>query len=332
MTLRSLKSRCMYAGQTSAYATPASPATVLPRVQSVTPIREWTKIFSRGLGEGAYPSAALLSTFTCGATVVFELTPEGIPFLRHWVGPLSGSGTSGTPYVLTESDEVSLSSSTGIQVFTFEVADTSESTSHVDTYHGCVGVNYSLSASIDGVVTCEATFVARSVVTNTTATSYTPVTTPPFVCLGGTYSWGATPSSLSGVQSFTVNHTNDLIADNRARSLESPFIEQPVVGQKLYTFSYDLKMSQGLQSTIVDEFYAATNQPEDGTTTVVSPADNEFKITLVNATRNCIVWMDQCHIERLNDVRRISDGIVVLGVEGTALNARSNTPFRWWSS
>lgn len=327
MPLRNMRSRYMYGGQTSAYATAATVSTVLPKVKSFEPINENNLIYDYGLGEGAYPTTPLLGQYTSGGTVNYDVVD--FDFLKHWIGPRSGSGTVGSPFVLTEDDVVSLSTS-DIQPFTFEDANNTESTLTVDTYVGCVGNAFTLSADLGYVLRCRATFVARNPITSATATSYTASTVTPFTMVNGAVKWGGTPTAISGVQSFSITHTNNLTVET-SRDITSRFLTMPLVGTKVYTFTVTVLMSFTLASSVIDEFYAKANQPEDGATTVSPTAGVELNIELVNSSRNAVIWLDECSINSISKPKSVGNGLVLLTFSGTSRGGKSAQPLRWWS-
>lgn len=316
----------MYGGQTSAYSTAATVNTVLPKVQRLAPINSQGLIYDYGMGEGDYPQTPVYGAYNCGGTIDFNVVD--FDFLKHWIGPKTGSGTAGSPYILTQSSVVALNTSS-IQPFTLEVQNTTEATDTVDTYIGCVGNNFTLSADLGRTLRCTAQFIARNPISSTSVTSYTPVTTPAFIMINGSVKWGGSPSAISGVQKFAITHTNGLVGNQN--DIVDRFNQLPYVGQKMYTFTFSIKMAQAIATTIVDHFYGKTNQPEDGATAVTPTAGVELKIEIVNASRNGIIWLDDCYIDDLVKINSVGDGLVILDVVGHALSGKGSVPLTWWS-
>lgn len=318
----------MYAGQTSAYATAATPNTVLARVQSVTPSDENGYIYDRGLGNGLNPVATYLGPYACGGSINFSVVD--FDFLKHWVGPKTGAGTSGDKYTLTEATDVELNT-TSLQPFTLETANIYEATDTVDRYVGCVGTQFVLSGEIGGKLECAAQFVARHSTQGSSATSYSANTNPAFIMLNGTWKWGSTPSAIAGVRSFSITYNNGLITDTR--SLDSRFINIPVLGQRTYNFSVDIIMASGLSSTIVQDFYGqtASSGPVDGSSSSTAAADLEFEVSLVNGSSYATLGLDQCSIDRISKPHSVGGGLVVMTFEGTGRLGKSNTPILWWT-
>lgn len=318
----------MYNGQTSAYATAATVNTELGRVQNVRPSDANGHIYDYGLGEGLNPSNTYLGPYTSGFEI--EFNPTDFDFLKHWVGPKTGAGTSGDPYILTEATDIALAT-TSLQPFTMEAANVYESTDTADQYIGCVGSSFTLSGEIGSKVSCSASAVARSSTQSQTATSYTPVTDSAFIVLNGTYKWGATPSALSGVRRFSITMTNNLIVDTR--SLDNRFIDMPVIGIRVYNFEIDIIMTSSLYSTIVTNFYGQTpsSGPVDGSSSVSPTANLEFKVELVNGGNYANLWLDNCSIDEISKPQSLGGGVVVMSVRGTSRGGRSSVPITWWS-
>jgi len=321
--------RVMINGQTTDYETADTPDEVWPRVQRVTPSDDNGNVYDYGLGEGLNAVAAYIGPYASGGSIDFsvaDFTP-----LRHWIGPMSGSGTAGTPYKLTEATGIGYSSSF-LQPFTMDVANITEATDSVDRYVGCLGLSFSLSAQVGGKLECSAPFVARHSALLTTAQSYTPNTENAYVMINGTWKWGSTPTALSGVKGFKVNYNNNLDVGN-ARVLESRFIEAPVMGIREYKLSVDINMSSTLGSTIYNDFYGQSpaSGPHDGSTSINPISNLEFSAEFINGSRYATIQLDQCNIDKISKPQSVGGGIVVLSFEVTALYAKDNEFVKWWS-
>lgn len=324
--------KIMYGAQASAYATVATPNLVLPRVQSFNPTNSNGMIYDRGLGEGLNPVATYFGPWSSGGSVSFSVAD--FTFLQHWIGNKAGAGTAGSHYTLTEATSIAASAAgVGImQPFTLEANNDYEAADSVDTYVGCVGTSFSLSGSLGGKLECTADFVARHSIAGSTGTTYTASTETSFVMINGTWKWGATPSALSGVRDFTINYSNGLVTDTR--SLDSRFMGIPVYGQREYKFSVDIIMASALATTIITNFYGASagSAPNAGTTSVSPTPDLEFKVELVNGTKNATIWLDQCSIDDISKPQSLGGGLVILTFNGTARSGRGNVPIEWWTA
>ena len=322
--------KIQYGGQTSAYATEAATTSEIGKVQGFTPINENGLVLERGIGDGRDVSNTLYGPYTCGGSLSWHV--HDFAFLKHWVGFQDGSGTAGSPYKLNEVDDVSLSSSAGLQVFSLEVNHLEGSTDDVDTYIGCVGNSFSLSGSIGEPVSASGDFVARHVVSSTTGTAYTPVTTNPWMMYQGTWSFGSSPSALTGIQSFSVGYTNNLVIE---RDAGSRFISQPLTGPRDYSWSLVIKSTASVNSSLRDNFYGQANTPVDGVSSASPTADIEFKIALSEGSsstnRNATIWFDQASITSIGKAVNLGQGLVIYSVSGVAKSAKDNAFIKWWT-
>jgi hypothetical protein len=321
-----LRTKLMYSGQTSVYSTAATPDSYIGRVKSFDPVNNNNTLPNYGSGDGRDPVNLLYGNYDSGGSLRWEV--NNFDFLKHWIGFKDGAGTSGDPYKLNEADTTGLSAVSGLQVFTLEVNHINGTAEDVDTYVGCVGSNFSLSGRIGSSLEANATFVARNVISSTSGTTYTTPTTAVWRMFQGTWKWGATPSALAGVQSFTINYNNNLIVN---RSADSRFISQPILGTRAYTFSLVIKMESTVATTLRDDFYGQANEPVDGSSGAVATG-NEFKIEFTDGTNSANIWLDDCSIDRISKPVSVDGGqMVLLQVDGTAKTGRSNAPISWWS-
>ncbi len=320
-----------YAGQTSAYATEGTSYTELARAQNTELNAENNNIYDRGLGEGINPSNTYYGPLDASGRTSFDVVD--FDFLKHWVGPKTGSGTSGSHYKLTEATTID-NAITALQPFSIERLNDTEGTDSVEVQIGCVGQDFTLSGEIGSKLHCDCNWVAREPKYRATHETYTAVTDAAFVMLNGTWKWGTTPTTIAGVRSFNLKYTNNLIIDTR--SIESRFINQPVFGERLYTFSVQIIMSSSLASTIINDFYgyesAGVYSPEDGSNSISPTANLEFKVELVNGSKYATIWLDQCSIDRISKPSAVGQGLKILTFEGTAREGRGNVPIEWWTA
>jgi len=327
MTQSQQYTKIQYATEDSAYGTEGTSYNELPRVQNINPVSENGYIFDRGLGEGMNVSNTYYGPFVSRGNIVFNITD--FDFLKHWVGPKSGSGTAGDPYVLTEATNLSTSSS-DLQPFSLESKNDDESTASVDYYTGCVGDDFELSAERDSKLRCSANFVAQKSGFRTSGESYTANTNNALIMIGGTWKWGTAPTALSGVQSFTINYRNNLNVDNR--SLESRFMNIPKLTIRDYKITVTILMSESLSSTIITDFYGGATTPNDGSSSSTPTSDLEFKPEFVNGDFNAYLWLDQLSVDRISKPASVGGGLVQLTFECTAQKARSNELITWWTA
>ena len=305
-------------GFESVYGTAVETTAVIGRVQSsdCNPGNN-NYIYERGLGDGLNPVKTNLGIFDCGGSLTWNLTDW--TFLQGWVGNISGS-------TLTTSDSYGVDS-TDIKCFTLEDFNSTETNSGF-IYSGCYGTDFSISGSIGQVVTCSANFVGQKSKYTATASSYTAPTQSSYTTIGGTWKWGTSPSTLSGVRDFSINFAN---SPGENRSIESRFINLPVNSGRSITGSLSIVMSSSLATTLIEDFYGqtATSGPVDGSTSTIAPADLEFHVDLANGTNNASIKLDQCSIDSISKPASLGGGIVVLTVNFTAQKPKDGVFAEW---
>ena len=142
-------SQFMYAGE-SAYGTLIARDTVHSRVQTFNPTEENNFSYERGLGEGLNVVKTYYGPYNCGATVNFNV--NDFDFLKYFVGPKTGAGSVGNPYLLTEATVGLINETNSLQSFSYEAANTSDTTDDVLLFEGCVGNGFALSGQVDRIL------------------------------------------------------------------------------------------------------------------------------------------------------------------------------------
>lgn len=325
--------KVQYGAQTSAYATEAGTYTELSRVQNIDFSSQNNNILDRGLGEGINAVKTYYGPFDCNGNMGLDI--NDFTFLQHWIGNKSGSGTVGDPYKLTEATSIvtAAAAATKMQVFSIEKVNDTESTKNVEFMIGAVGTNYQLSGRIGSKLNCTANFTGRHTGYRTSGTTYTPVTTAAYTMINGTWKWGATPSTLSGVRAFTVACANGLVLDTK--SIESRFIGIPLFGERAYTFRLEIIMATALATTLINNFYGLESggvyTPETGSVAISPTSSLEFRVDLVNASNYARVNLDECTIDRISKPASLGGGISVLMIDGHAHKGKTNVPISWWT-
>lgn len=324
-----LRTEIQYGGE-AVYGTEVATPTEIGRVLRFTPTNENNMIYSRGLGEGRNVQNAVYGMYNCGGELEWEV--HDFAFLKHWIGPQSGSGNAGSHYVLTESAIVGVSDSASIQSFSMEVNHQNLTVDDTDTYVGCVGDTFTLSGRIGTKLMANATLVAQKVISSTTGTAYTPTTTNPWIMAQGTWKWGAAPTTVAGVQAFTISYANGLIPNP---SIDSRFYGIPVAGLRDYNFTILVKMEAAIATTLRDNFYGQANSPITPTSSASPTADLELEIILTEGSsstnRNATIWLDDCSIDSIGKPIALGDELVLLEVNGTAKSGRGGVPIEWWT-
>lgn len=324
--------KVQYGGETT-YGTETSSYNELFLVQSCNLQSNNSLIQSRGMGEGLNVKKALYGPFSANGNIVQNL--YDFTLLRHWIGALSGAGSSGDKYTLTEATKVNVSSSaTYLQPFSIEkVNDTEVGANSVEVGLGCLGTDFTLTTSIGQPLNFNGNFIVRETKYRATGETYTDAQQTAYVMQGGTWKYGATPSALAGVQSVDINYQNGLIVNRR--SIETRLIKMPLFGERVYGISIAIEMATSLATTIINDFYGSssggTYSPvNDGTP---GPTESlEFEISLVNGSKYATIGFDDFVIENISIADSQNGGLRVLTFSGFAYEGKSNTPFLWWTA
>lgn len=325
--------KLQYAAEDSAYGTEGTSYTELARVQRGSIESNNGIIYDRGVGEGLNVVNSYYGPFSANGNVAFDVVD--FDFLKHFVGNKSGAGTSGDKYTLTEATSIQAASAAAgiLQPFSIEVLN--DDTSDTVTYAtGCVGTSFELSGSIGSKVTCSASFIAQKTHYRSTHETYTPVTDAAFIMLNGTFKWGSSPSTISGVQNFRLSYSNGINPDAN-RDITSRFIGIPHFGLREYKFEFGILMASSLATSIINDFYGYSNSgvysPEDGSNSISPTSSLEFTLDLVNGSKYATIQFDEATIDRLAQPIQVGNDLVVLNVAGTAREGKSNAPILWWS-
>ena len=331
MTQQMISTKIQYAPHATNISTEGTPYAVLPRVQSCDLWAENSLIIDRGLGEGFNVGHTYYGPYNCGGSI--SVNPVDFAFLKHWIGPMAGAGTVGSKYTLTEATSLGYTSSV-LQPFSIERLNDTEATDSVDVMIGCVGTAFTMNGSIGAKLEFNGTFIGHHDLVRATHTAYTPSTDTSFIMLGGTWSWGAGPTALSGVRKFTVNYDNGFVIGDATRSMESRFTGEAKFGARSYKFSVEILMAAGLASTVYADFYgqAATLGAVDGSAALQPTTSLEFNIALVNSNKYATLQFDECTINRISKPTRLGAGLVVLTFEGYARKGLGNVPITWWNT
>src|SRR3990167_1248183 len=266
-------------GAETSYASGGSPSAAIGRVRSFSPTWSQKYIRNRGLGEGRNESETIYGNFDASFSVDLDVTDATWDFMAYLIGPRSGSGTSASPYALTERDYIGYDSN-DIKTFAMEVSSENGTTDDVDTYSGCSLQSATISAAVGGILSCSASGVAKTLASTTSASSYTAETTDPWTFQQGTFKWGSTPTTVGRVNRFSVTINQGLQV---YRSFASRFIEQPEAGNRTYDFTIECTMTTTLLTTLRDDFYGQASSPHAGLTSSTAVANNEIEL---NVTRS----------------------------------------------
>ena len=317
-------------GTETTYGTEVATTTAIGKITNFTPVKNNNMMISRGVGEGRNATTSLWGIFDCGGTIDYEL--HDFTFLKYWIGPQAGSGTSGSPYTLTESAMIGTTSSTDILPFSLEVGDEEGAADDVDTYVGCVGNNFTLSGSIGNPITASATFVARTYVPSETATAYTAPSTPPWMYQQAQYKYGTTPSAVVKVQNWTISMNNKLFTYRDGER----FISKPEPGLRDYTWGMTLIMTDAQKAAFQNAADGGASGPVTGVTNAEYTSNEELHILLAEGTsagqRQAEIKLDQCWINDTIKSISLGDDLVLIVCNGGAKSSLSNVFVTWWTN
>jgi hypothetical protein len=317
-------------GTESAYGTEVATNIAIGKVTGFTPTINNSIRATRGVGDGRNPNLALWGIFDCGGNIVWEL--HDFTFLKYWIGPISGAGTSGSKYTLTESATVGTTTSTDILPFSLEVGDEEGTTDDVLTFTGCVGNDFTIEGSIGNPVTCSANFVAQKVTQSGTATAYTATTTPPWMYQQVQYKYGTTPSAVTKIQSWSITMTNNLYTYRE----NSRFISQPEPGLREYTWSITCLASDTNNTAFQNAAFGSSGAPATGITSAEYTSDEELHILMAEGTsasqRQAEIKLDDCWINTPIKTISLGGDVIMLVVNGGAKSAHTNKFVEWWTN
>ena len=328
--------KVMYGPEASAYGTEAVSYASLARVEECSIDSDNGLIYDYGLGDGVNAAKAYWGPFNATGRIRYK--PVDFDFLKHWVGNKTGSGTSGSHYILTEATQITAGAGgAGIMVpFSVEKQNIEGSSTLVEYATGCVGTSFTISGTIGQPIYVEANFIAQKTGFRTSATgTYSASTSASFLVLGGTWKWGATPSALSGVRDFSITYNNGLVGEgDETRTIDSRFRGIPNLGQRSYNFSVTIIMTSSLAATLISDFYGDASSPylpADGSTTSGPTASLEFKVELVSGGLYSYLQLDETSINRISQPVALGGGLQLLTIEGQGLKGLGNVPIEWWA-
>jgi len=325
----------LQSGDETTWGTEVTTNTVIGTVKSYTPDSRWDIYEVRGAGDGREAQNFVKTRFSCRPTIVYEV--HEFSFLKHAIGPRDGDGSTGDPYTLTEADYTGTTADTNIIPASIECGSVGSS-DDVDTYTGCFIDSFTLDATLGGVLTCTANLICKSVTSSTSATAYTPPTTHPWVMTSeGTFKWGDTPSSVSGVRSVSITYNNNMIVYGDWNTI---FISMPIAGERNITWSATVVMSSTVATTLRDDFYGQANSPVDDEGEAEPEADKELHLIFSQGSssgdKKAEIYLDQCMIESISKPITMGTGDVVLvtfsgRAKTSGKTGASNVFAKWWT-
>jgi hypothetical protein len=285
---------------------------------------------TQGLGEGRNATVTQYGNLDATGTIEYEVAD--FTFLQFLIGAMSGSGTIGSPYVLTESENIDYST---MSTFKMEVTSEDAVTDDSDVYTGCHLTEGNISANEGEIMKGTANWVAKTVTSSTAGTvAYSPSTIKPWMFWQGTLKYGAAPSAVAKVTSFslTVNNNSQIY-----RALGSRLIQQPEFGIRTYDFTITVKMSDAIATTMRDDFYGQVNTPIDNPASSNPITGRKLQLDLTegagSGARQGTIYLDEVNFNDIAKPVTLGEGIVEVTINGYARKAGNTAkPFSWYTN
>lgn len=317
-------------GSESTYGTEVATTNAIGKVTNFTPTRNNNLLPLRNVGSGRNVTQSLWGPYDSGGTIDAQL--HDFDFLKYWIGPKSGAGTSGNPYVLTESAIIGTTSSTDILPFSLEVGAEEGATDAVNTYVGCVGNTFTLNGSIGNPITGNFVFIAKTHVPSTTATAYTEPSTPPWMYQQITYKYGTGLTAIAKVQSWSITMTNNLFTYRDS----SRFIEKPEPGMRDYTWTMTVLASDANKTAFEEAADGSSTGPVSGQTTAYYQESEGFQVLMQEGTnsgqRQAQIKLANCWIDNVSKPVPVGNELTLLTITGGARSALNNNFVTWWTN
>ena len=324
-------------GTESVYGTAVAATTAIGKVTNFTVNESQGVIPLRGLGEGRNVNQWNYGNYDVSGTLSWEV--HDFTFLQYGIGPLSGGGVNdGDPKILTEAGEYGTGGS-DINSFTMVVNDEDSSADQEDTYTGCILGEVTLQGSEGGRVIASAVWTGQKSSKDTAiANAYTKVTINPYlVSQTSSIKWGASPSALAKIVSWSVTiKNNPNIFRKGVGETDQRFIDQPVAGFRDYLFTVTLRESQAILATLESNFLNDGSEPYTPTDAVASAsptASLELEIIFGEGVgagdRKATIGLDEATLFEQNRTVNLGGGIVQKTYNGGAKEGKSNIPFTW---
>lgn len=288
-----------------------------------------------GIGEGrndsSYPYGPVNITFQ----ISWDLMGMGsgparsnsLDFLQYAIGSISGSGTAGSPYLITEADFFGYTSS-DMKTFGLWVQSEGGSTDDLDQYTGCFLNSITITAAIDTVVKATATGTASKITSAASITNaYVKDTNKPLMFQQGSFKWGQTPTAVLRVQNFAITVNSNPIP-TREIGDGGRFLVDVVAGRRQYDWTVTVRTTDAIATTLRDDLYGQANSFIDGTLDVESEDNNEIELLISEGTstgnKNYKANLDQCVITNWVKTVTLGNGWVDATFSGWAKDAKSN--------
>jgi len=288
----------------------------------------------QGIGDGRNATSGVNGVLDCNGSVEFQLTDPD--FLQYCViGILSGAGTVGDPYLITESNDIGYGAGQ-VNTLTFELGSKSGSNNDVMTYDGITINNFTLNVNQGDVVNCTAEWIGRTGTSSTSAETYVGPTNRPFTFVDASLEIG---SDVAGkVTSFSLSVANNI---QTYRSIGSRLIQMPVAGIRRYDFSITIRKHYDNTASVLSGL-EARSLVFDGTTSGTTPADagantaSAMTVKLIegSGTGDRVVHFQlaNAYFESYSEPVTVEEGVIEITISGFALSGLGGIPIKYWTN
>jgi len=295
-----------------------------------------------GIGEGrnethhAYGNVDISGTIDWNVLAQMNSTIGSLSLLKFAVGKVQGSGTTAEPYEMVELDEIGYSAST-LYSFAIWAQNEGGATDDVDLFEGCTVNSFTLTATQGDVLKASMEWTGQKVTSSTAiTTAYSAPTDNVWTFQQGGLKYGATPSSVALVSSFTLTYNNNPLI---YRALGSRFIQQPELGKRTYDFTIVTKMTDTIATTLRDDLYGQANSFVDGDDPSEVTADDELWLEFDEGTssgdKRLRIELDQCALTSMSKPIPVGQGLVEVTFTGIAKSGKAdgedNVLMRYWT-
>ncbi len=304
-------------------------------VQSVTLNMNQNLIRTQGIGDGINQTNVSLGRFDCTGSL--NTKPVDFTYLTFGVGTISGSGTTASPYILTERGTVAYAGDT-IPSINVELGAKGITNNQVKQITGAIFNSWSLSGREGEEVTSTVSFIGKTVNRGTTIETYAALSERPFTFLDGSVVWGS-----SDVLSITAFSLNCNIQPNFPREVADRFNKQPTLGTRTYDWTMTVNMyfddSSNIMSAteLLNEFFQNTDTP----LTSGALTGDALTMTIREGTSSgdqvLIIQLENNFITSWSENPSLNGGIVSINISGFALAGKDSgaglkQPIKWYTT
>jgi len=298
------------------------------RVQSISLNMNNNLIRTQGCGEGANATNTALGNFDVNGS--FTTKPIDFDFLQYGVGDVTGAGTDGSPYILTEQDNIGYGAGLTPSI-TLEIGNKGISNNQTKVVNGVIYNSWTLTGTQGQELTCTVNWVGQDIVRGTTIETYSAPSGRTYVFNSGSLIWGSGSDDLS-VTDFSITCSKNTV---NPREINSRFIKQGVFGVRRYdwtfTLNYYYDSTTNIKSAteLLDEFFQKANEPEsEGAIT-----GDDIVLTISEGSavgdKVAILKFEDSFINDWAENPSVEGGVISISINGFSQAGESNVPISW---